>query len=169
MKPSVWTRLDIVARGLAPFAFTLLLVIAGMVPLRIPDLSPIIPSLALIAVYFWLVHQPDLMPLWAVFLIGLVQDLLGGGPIGVAALALLVVYAAVATQRRFFTNAPFLLVWSVFMPVAAVAHFLTWVFNCLIIDAFIDPEPAVFQYLTTVAVYPCLAWLFVQMQRTVLR
>jgi rod shape-determining protein MreD len=169
VKQSAWFRLDNIARNLFPFAFTLILVMIGMVPLQIPDLSPIIPSLALIAVYYWLVHRPDLMPVWAVFLIGVVQDLLSGRPLGVAAFVLLVVYAVIASQRQFFTNAPFILVWLVFLLIAFGAHGLTWIFTTLILDAYMDPGPAVFQYLTTIAVYPCLSWVFVQAQRAVLK
>ncbi len=79
MTPTLWTRLDGTARGLSPFAFTVLLVMIGMVPIGVPNFAPIMPALGLIAVFFWLVHQPDLMPAWAVFLVGLIQDLLGGG------------------------------------------------------------------------------------------
>ena len=38
----------------------------GLVPLHIAELSPIVPSLALVGVFFWSVHRPDLMPIWAV-------------------------------------------------------------------------------------------------------
>ena len=169
MSQLVWTRLDGAARGLAPFALTVLLVVFGMVPLGIPNFAPIMPALGLIAVFFWLVYRPDLMPAWAVFLIGLVQDLLGGGALGVGVFVLLVVYAALAGQRRYLAQASFFLVWLVFLPVAAGAFFLTWLFNILIADALLTPGPATFQYLSTVAFYPCIAWLFLQAQRAFLR
>ncbi len=46
---------------------------------------------------------------------------------------------------------------------------LTWLFNSLIADALLAPEPAAFQYLSTVAFYPIIAWLFQQAQRAFLR
>jgi rod shape-determining protein MreD len=70
------------ARSISPFFVTMVLVLLSLVPLRIADLSPIVPALALIGVFFWSVHRPDLMPIWAVFLIGLVQDILTGSVIG---------------------------------------------------------------------------------------
>jgi len=87
----LWTRLDCTARGLAPFALTVLLIVFGMVPLGVPDFAPVMPALGVIAVFFWLVYRPDLMPAWAVFLVGLIQDLLGGGALGVGVFVLLVV------------------------------------------------------------------------------
>lgn len=169
MTQSAWTRLDHTARGLFPVTLTLLLVMFGMVPFSVPDLSPVVPSFGLIAIFYWGIYRPDLMPASAVFLIGLVQDLLGGGPLGVGVFVLLVVYVVVASQRRFFAGGAFLLAWAVFLPVAAGAFALTWIFSCLVLDNLLDPKPALFQYLTTAATYPCLAWLFGQAQRAVLR
>jgi len=165
----IWTRLDGTARGLVPFAFTVLLIMFGMVPIGIPNLAPVMPALGVIAVFFWLVYRPDLMPAWAVFLVGLIQDLLGGGALGVGVFVLLVVYAALAGQRRYLAQASFFLVWLAFLPVAAGAFVLSWLFNSLIADALLAPGPAVFQYLSTVAFYPVIAWLFVQAQRAFLR
>ena len=169
MSQIVWTRLDGTARSLTPFALTVLLIVFGMVPLGIPNFAPIMPALGLIAVFFWLVYRPDLMPAWAVFLVGLIQDLLGGGALGVGVFVLLVVYAALAGQRRYIAQASFFLVWLAFVPVAAGAFFLTWLFNSLIADALLAPGPAAFQYLSTVAFYPGLAWLFQQAQRAFLK
>jgi rod shape-determining protein MreD len=165
----VWTRLDGTARSLAPFALTVLLIVFGMVPLGVPNFAPIMPALGLIAVFFWLVYRPDLMPAWAVFLIGLIQDLLGGGALGVGVFVLLVVYATLAGQRRYIAQASFFLVWLAFLPVAAGAFVLTWLFNSLIVDAVLAPGPAASQYLSTVVFYPVIAWLFLQAQRAFLR
>jgi rod shape-determining protein MreD len=165
----VWTRHDGTARNLAPFALTVLLIVFGMVPLGVPNFAPIMPALGVIAVFFWLVYRPDLMPAWAVFVIGLIQDLLGGGALGVGVFVLLVVYAALMGQRRYLAQANFFLVWLAFLPVAAGAFVLTWLFNSLIVDALLAPGPVAFQYLSTVAFYPVIAWLFLQAQRVFLK
>src|SRR3546814_13791776 len=46
----LWHRLDVIARSISPFFVTLLLVLLSLLPLRIADLSPIVPALALIGV-----------------------------------------------------------------------------------------------------------------------
>ncbi len=153
MSQIVWTRLDGAARGLTPFALTVLLVIFGMVPLGVSGFGPVMPDLGIIAV----------------FLVGLLQDLLGGGALGVGVFVLLVVYAALAGQRRYLAQANFLLVWLAFVPVAAGAFVVTWLFNGLIADALLAPGPAISQYLSTMVFYPVIAWLFLQAQRAFLR
>ena len=161
----VWHRLDVVARSISPFFVTLVLVLVGLVPLHISDLSPIIPALALIGVFFWSVHRPDLMPIWAVFIIGFIQDILTGGVIGPGIIGLLIAHALVVWQDRFFLAASFAVVWCAFMLVAAVALMVTWALTCIAMMTYVDPDPVFFQYLVTLAFYPCLAWAFLRGQR----
>ncbi len=165
MKQGIWYRLDGVARSIYPVFITILLIIAGMVPLNLPMASAIGPALPLVAVYYWTVHKPHLMPLWTVFLIGLLQDLLSGGPIGVSIIMLLTVHAVITRQRRFFTSAAFTLIWSIFMLVAAGALTLGWLLTCLAYANYVNPQPVIFQYLMTLAFYPCFAWVMVQGRR----
>ncbi len=169
MKHALWHRLDIIARSLSPLAMTVLLIMIGMVPLQIPDMAPVIPAMALIAVYYWAVHRPDLMTVWAIFAVGLFQDLVSGGHLGVGILALLMVHAVIDTQRRFFVRSSFQALWFLFAVVAAAALYLMWLLNCLLQGVFLEVRPVLFQYLTTVAAYPCLAWLFAQAQKAFLK
>ena len=161
----LWHRLDLVARSISPFFVTLLLVLLGLLPLRIADLSPIVPALALIGVFFWSVHRPDLMPVWAVFVIGFLQDLLTGSVLGPGIVGLLIAHALVVWQHRFFLAASFAVIWVAFMLVAAAALGAIWLLNCIALLAYVDPAPLFFQYLVTMAFYPCLAWAFLRGQR----
>lgn len=165
MRQGALHRLDGVARNISPFFVTLLLVLVALLPLRISDFAPIMPAVALVGVFFWSVHRPDLMPIWAVFLIGFVQDLLAGGVWGPGIVGLLVAHALVAWQLRFFLSASFVLIWCVFMLVAAVSMAVTWLCTCLAMMTYVDPDPVFFQFLMTVAIYPCLAWVFLRGRR----
>ena len=165
MNQVFWNRLDVLGRSFVPFLVTLLLAVLMALPLRLPALSLIMPALTLVAVYYWAVHKPHLMPLWAVFLIGLVQDLLSGEPLGVAIIVLLCTHAFISWQRRVFLSASFGLVWCMFMLVAAAALTLMWLLACLGLMAYVDPQPLMFQYLLTVAAYPFFAWLMVRGQK----
>ncbi|RMD61378.1 MAG: rod shape-determining protein MreD [Alphaproteobacteria bacterium] len=168
MTPTIWTRLDLLARHLFPFGLSVLLIMTGAIHLPVPDLSPIMPSFGLIAVYYWAIHRPDLVPSWAVFVLGLFQDLLTGGPLGLTIIVLLALWAAVGTQRRLLATGSFVFAWAVFVAMAAAAFLLMWLLHGLVIGTMSEPHPAIFQYLTTVAVYPCCAWLFARAQRAVL-
>ena len=169
MKTTFWNRLDVTARQAAPITLTLLLLLVSILPMGIPGFAQIMPALAIIAVYYWTVHRPDLMPLWAVFSIGLFSDLVGGGRIGIGAFLALVVYGIVASQRRFFISRSFAVIWFGFGLVALAVAALDWSLHSALIGQVLDIRPAMFQYLTTVAAYPLVGWLFARAQRSILR
>jgi rod shape-determining protein MreD len=162
-------RLDIWARNLLPFLLTLLMLIAGTLPLPLSHFLSLGPGPALISIYYWGVHRPALLPAPAVFLLGLLGDLLGIAPIGVGTLVLLLVYAVALSQRRAFVGQPFLVVWWGFMMIAAGAMTVGWIFASLLAGAALDPNPVIFSYLVTLALYPAIADLFARAQRAFLR
>ncbi len=168
MKPSLWHRLDALARRLTPFALTLILVVVGVVPLHITGLARVAPLLPLVAVYHWAIYRPRLLPAFAVFLIGLLQDPVSGTPIGVNALVFVGVYGIVLSQRRFFAGKSFAVVWLGFAVIAAGASLLSWILVSALNAALVAPRAVVFQYLVTLGVFPLLAWIFLRWQRAFL-
>lgn len=166
MKGTVWQRLDFIARNLTPVLVSIGLVVVSVVPLRLPQVTFIVPALTLMAVYYWGLHRADLLPAPAVFFLGILQDILSGGPLGVNAVIYLVIYGICVSQRRFFYGKSFLVVWWGFMVVAIGALILEWIMSAIIAETIIVPRPAYYKYLMTIAIYPAVAWLFAQMQRT---
>lgn len=169
MKVSVWQRLDLVARQILPSLLTIIMVMLAVVPLRIPGFAPVMPALAMIAVFYWSVHRPDLLPAPVIFFVGLFQDLLLGAPLGVNVVGLLAVHFVVAGQRRFFASRSFAIIWFGFVLVAFVAFTVIWLLAGLLNTALLSPRPFFFQYLTTIGAYPLLAWIFALVQRALLR
>ena len=77
----------------------------------------------LMAVYHWAIFRPRLLPAYAVFLAGLLQDILSGAPLGVNALVFLVAYGVVLSQKKFFTGKSFLILWLGFALVAETSQY----------------------------------------------
>lgn len=164
-----WQRLDDTARGLAPFAATVLLLLIGLVPLRLPYLPPIGPNLVLVSVYYWAMHRPSAMPGQVVLAIGLLIDLLGGDYLGVNALGMLAAYAATLAMRRWIIGASFAMVWGGYAAVALGTMLLTWIVVLIMSGRVADLAPAISGTLFGIGAYPLLATLFAHMQRGVLR
>ncbi len=169
MKSGLWYRFEMAVRGLTPFILTLILAMLTVVPLRIPDFAPVTPMLTVIAVYYWSIYRPDLLPMAAVFAVGLFQDALAGMPLGLTALVLILVQYVVIAQRRFFHGKTFLVEWWGFMLVAPGAAFVGWLFASLYFATLVAPRPLGFQLLLSITLYPCLAWLFSRAQHYLLR
>ena len=169
MKPSFWQRLDALARNLSPFGLTLMLALFSVLPLHIPGFSRVAPLLAVMAIYHWTIYRPDLLPAGSVFLIGLLQDVLTGVPVGVNALVFLGIYGVVLTQRQFFASKPFVIVWLGFALIAAGAEVMTWTLISIYHATLIDPRAIAFQYLVNLGFFPVLAWIFTRWQQAFLR
>jgi rod shape-determining protein MreD len=164
-----WQRLDLIARNITPFAFTVLLLIVGLVPWRLPYLPPIGTSLVLVSVYYWAVHRPSALPTPAVFAVGLLADLLSGGFLGVNVLVLLVVYAGTVALRRWFVGASFAVVWWSYAVASSLALILTWAMTWFLTGAAADFAPGISGTLFGIAAYPLLATFFARAQRMLLR
>jgi len=169
MRSGLFQQIDRGARHLFPFAFSVLLVVLGVVPLPIPGYGLMAPAFGVMAVYYWAIHRPDLMPAVAVFALGLLQDILTGGPTGVNALVLLLVYGVMRNQRRPFLGKPFPVMWFGFVIVAPCALAVQWLVASIALDRMIPPASAGIELLFTLALYPCVTWLFVTGQRAFLR
>lgn len=164
-----WTRLDLLARRLTPFLITITLVIVAQVPMHLPAAISIAPALALIAVYFWALHQPDLIPAPVVFLTGLLQDILTGVPFGLNAFILLIVYGIVVSQRRFFFGKSFAVLWWGFATLSLVIGALQWVAMSILMGQLLSIGPLLVEYLATAALYPLVAYILVLTHRNILQ
>ncbi|MBI4966985.1 MAG: rod shape-determining protein MreD [Rhodospirillales bacterium] len=169
MRPSVFQRLDGAARNMLPAGVTLLLLILAQIPLHLPGVANIMPPLALIGVYYWAIHRPDLLTAGSAFLIGVLQDLLAGLPLGVSALVLLLVQGIVAARRRFFLGRGFGALWFGFGLVGLAASLAVWVLVSGLAGALLDPRPPLFQFLFALFLFPPLVKLMGHAQSAFLK
>lgn len=158
-----------IIRSIVPVVATALFVLVVLLPVRLPGLADVTPALPLIGVFFWALNRPEgVPPLLAqltVFLLGLFEDLMSGGMIGVNALTLLLVFVGVASQGRFFHGKSFVVTWWGFMLVAGLAAIGNWAVVSGLYGVLLDPLPVLFQYVLTVFLYPAVSWILFQLQR----
>ncbi len=158
-------RADVALREATPALLTLVLIVFDVVPLRLPEFAVIVPSFALMSVYFWTLYRADLMPAPVVFGLGVFQDILSGGPLGVGAFVLLAAHGAVMNQRRVLMRRTFAIGWFGFFGVALGAFTLNWLIMTALSLTLFDPLAAGMQYIMTVALYPLVAGAMVALQR----
>jgi rod shape-determining protein MreD len=169
MSGSSWNNIDSVARNVTPSLLLLFLVVLGQLPFSMPGDSAVTPYFVLMAVFYWGLHRPDLLPAVVVFMVGLLQDALEGEPFGVNAFVLIAVYWFVASQQRHFGDRSFLMLWLLFALVALVAETMRWLLVSLLTTTMIAPWPITFEMLMTIALYPVLTIAFVLAQKTLPR
>jgi len=166
-RPSLWRRLDGSARRAFPTAMTMLLLLVAAAPFRLPGQAELQNAAAMACVFFWSVYRPRSMPPPAVFLIGLLADLLDFAPPGVGVLSLLVAHALALRWRRLLTRQGFLLAWLAFVSVAVSLAALQWLLTSALTLRLLPTGPALFQAMLSAGLYPLLAVLLIRAHRTV--
>jgi rod shape-determining protein MreD len=157
--PSSLQRLEQSGRRLLPVISAIMLQILAVLPIGIPQWGALAPPLMLIAVFYWSLVRPDLMPPTAAFLLGLFQDLLSGAPIGSGALVMVATQWTMRGQQRFLVNRPFLLLWGSFLPVAAAAALLQWGIYVLLNLHVVPISASAVRLMLGFALFPVVAWL----------
>ncbi len=169
MTPGLAQRLDLWARHMMPAVTTLFFALLNVVPLGLPAISDVMPVVTMMAVFYWSVYRPDLLPPAVVFLLGLAHDILTGGPTGLMALILLAIHGVTLTQRQVFLGKPFFIAWLGFAVVSAGGFLLIWILTCILSQQLLLTPAVPFQFLMTVVSFPLAAWVFVRVHRYLVR
>ena len=166
-RPSVWRQLDGASRHAFPGACTVLLMLLAGAPFGLPAQAQLLPAVTLGCVFFWSLFRPGAMAPPVVFVIGVLQDLLGLAPPGTGVLTLLISHGVAVRWRRLVAAQGFLIVWLVFVVVAAGAAALGYALTCLLTFRILPIGAAMFQFALSAGLYPLLATLFIGAHRSI--
>ena len=169
MKYDLLQNLDLWARAMMPAITTFLLGLLDVIPTGIPAISDVSPIFTMMAIFYWAVYRPDLVPPFVVFLLGLFQDILLGNPTGLFALVLLGVLGVTLSQRMAFVGKPFFFAWLGFAVISALGFFVMWSLTCILTAQIVLTTDVLFQYGLTACCFPVAAWVFVRIHRYLVR
>ncbi len=164
MEAPLSNRVANFTRAGVPIMVSLFLILAAMLPYGLPKSSLAAPVLAMISVYYWSVFRPELMPAGAAFLLGLMVDVLSGGPPGLNALVLILVHWAASGQRRALAGKSFAVGWLGYLLIAAGAAVVNWFFASLFHTTAIESVPLIVSHAIGTAAYPLVAIFLARMQ-----
>lgn len=165
------SRADNLARMARAAAPTLIGVVGAILlatPIRLFEGSIATPLIPLVVVYFWSLYSPGHLPAASVFFIGLLQDLLSGGPLGLWPAVYLVVQHVAVSQQSYFLGRETHVVWMGFAVAAASVSIILWLFMSLMSATLLPLSGLAWQMLATIAVYPVFAVVFGNLHRRVI-
>jgi rod shape-determining protein MreD len=139
------------------FLFALL----GMVPLPVAlgpleGMLPLFPSF--IILFYFSVFLPEALPFWAVFLIGLIDDVVLSLPLGVLAFVYICFYILLVTQRRFFTRKPYSVLLAGFAFSTLIAACMIAALLLLVFHHPINVGALAFEWAVAVGLYSLFHW-----------
>jgi rod shape-determining protein MreD len=164
----LWQRLDQGARLALPCATVLAFTLLGAITWPLPYFGEVAPPLALMAVYYWAIHRPDLFRPGMAFLVGLLNDALHFLPLGLSALLFVAAHQFVFSQRRFFAGHSFYMMWWGFALTVLIVMFAEWTLLDLLRRQMIPLMPVFLQALLAIVIFPLPCWVLIRLQRTAL-
>lgn len=157
-----------IGRAAAPTLLGLFGALLLAAPLRLLEGQIATPLLPLVVVYFWSLYSPAHLPAASIFVIGLVQDLFSGGPLGLWPAVYLAVQYVAISQQSYFLGREIHVVWMGFAMAAASVSIILWLFMSLLSATLLPIGGLALQMLTTIAVYPLFAVAFRSLHRRVI-
>lgn len=124
-----------------------------------PDLMPLLP---LIVIFIWSSLRPRFMPPFIIFFIGIMQDLLTGGPMGIWALAYLTAMMIMRVRKE--EGAPRELgpLWFRFVAVTAIATLVAWSAGSLAIGGPAAVQPMLIEAAASILMFPLIGLLTIR-------
>jgi len=164
------TRADVlmrVAGAATPAMLGFLGVILLASPIRLFGDGLPTPFIPLIIIYFWSLYSPGHLPAASVFFMGLLHDLLSGGPIGLWPTVYLVMQQIAISQQAYFLGREITVVSIGFAVAALVVSLIVWLSMSLISATLLPLGGLFWQMLVTVACFPFFALAFGRLHRRV--
>lgn len=140
--------------NISPGVFTLFLILLVRVPLDNSDAGMYLPIFSLAFTYYFRLHFPRSGRLWFIFLLGLLEDYLAGGYLGMTPLILLLVSALFERQRKIFLQGTFLSEIIIFTFFTLGISVVYWALTSLVEVEILRILPFLIQGLVTALVYP---------------
>ncbi len=159
--------LDRLGRYALPGSVLLFFVVLTLAPLRVPYLSETLPLLPVLVVFQFSLVTPERLPGPLLLAMGILLDLLLGGPgapVGVSALGFVMIRAAVMANRRYLVGVPFLFQWIGFCLLSGAYVLIVWMLTALWTWTALEPGPAMIQYAVLIVIYPLLAPLLARVR-----
>jgi len=152
-------------RLLAPLGLLALLFLISVTKIPVPRAGQIEPAFLLMAVYYWSIYRPTLMPPWVCFFIGLLLDFLVGMPPGVNAIIFTLVQWIVRDQRKFLMGQPYITIWAVFALVAGLSLSLQWGLYGLVEFRWAPFTPVMLSIAATFLLFPVITLFLILAHR----
>ncbi len=115
----------------ATYLYLLILFALNLAALPVFLAASIKPPFLLMGIYFVLLMRADLLPLVALFMIGVVFDLLTGDLVGLNALVFLLLALTVHAQKRFLSGQGWLVIWAGFWAASLAAAVFTYLLHAV--------------------------------------
>ena len=164
MIETLLARLRLAISSATPLLSLLFLTFLTAMPISLPASIQFTPAWVMMGLVFWSINNPELLPIWGIFLVGLLRDGLDGGVIGIYPLILIATYEIILVQRRVLLARSFISAWVAFCLCFLVASLGEWVVF-IMADRAVSFYLLAKHYVLSVALFPFVTYVLSKMLR----
>lgn len=150
-----------------PVASCVFFLLLMIVPWPMPTAKAVLSVFPLMILCFWVVNRPEHFSMAWSFIIGFLQDVLLGQPLGITALTYLAADFFLRGQRQFFLQQSFRHLWTMFGVVILCVSLVQWLVASLIIHAWVEIMPMCLKVGIGVLFFPMTTVILHHLQRSV--
>jgi rod shape-determining protein MreD len=154
------------ARVLIAHGIVAMLVLVLMANWVLPYFAVLKPQIVLVAVFYWMLYRPTMMPPWLIFCVGVLLDCMNPVmPLGLHGFSYLLIAGLLKPRRRMLMGQPFMMVWVAFIVVMMTDIFI----KCLVLWMFspydIQAGVVVLNGVVTILLFPVVLMFMVNVHR----
>lgn len=161
-------KLDRGLRAALPVGVCLFFILLMLVPWPFPHARQLLSLVVFMALCHWVVHAPDYFSMRWSFIIGFLQDVLLGQPLGISALTYLAADFFLRTQRLFFLQQSFRHFWMVFAAMAALISLAQWGVAHVFMGQGVSMSSLLLNIVTGILLFPLISVVLHGIQRLLL-
>ncbi len=162
---SVAARAGLIAWIGVPTLVSLIGLLIYVAPFHLLGILIPMPLFPLMAIFFWAMARSKMMPPIVVFAIGLIQDLLTGGPLGLWSFSYLFAYAIMTTQSDAFSGRGSSMLWAGFGLMVILTVFAAAFAGVIAMGWQVDSIHLLAQGMITFLLYPLFGRFYRRLQR----
>ena len=152
-------------RRLIPVVSVTLLMCLSLMPLANPMISAWMPMFGLCALFYWVVHRPNLLQIGLTFVLALFFDLVSGTLLGTTVIPALLFYRYVSENERIYRFSSDPMIWVSFIAFSGGAIFLDWFLTAALHWTWVNPLPGLVRWIATVCSYPLVHLILLPIDR----
>ena len=140
----------------------LLSLIFQAAPSRVLSMFDYLPFLPLITLFIWSIRHPRYVAPWLIFMVGLFQDFLTGGILGIWALSYLIAFSIARIREEDSSGEILLRLWARFAALTAIAVIVALLVGSLALGQgrLVGFQDLMIQATLTLLLFPLLAGVF---------
>ena len=147
-------KLEIFARFCVAYCLIVVFLMLDMISFNVPYFNEIRPSFTLMALFYWSIYRPSMVPPWLAFFLGLLIDIISGLPLGLNALLYVMVARIIQNQRKIFMGQLFVSIYIGYVLVSTGLATLEWGIFCLSGFEIVSFKPVMGSILLGFAFFP---------------